>query len=190
MRSTAGTVADYLDGLPPDRRAAIEEVRRVILASLPPGFEEGVQSGMICYEVPLARLPDTYNGKPLPLACLGSQKNHMALYLMCTYSDPALLTKFENEYKASGKRLDMGKSCVRFRSVDDLPLDVIGRTIGSVAMDDYVTRYRDIRAERVPRKAAPKKAAPKRAAPAKKAAPAKRAAPAKKAGASRARRRT
>ncbi len=167
MQSSASSVAKYLASLPPDRRAAIEAVRRVILQHLRPGFEESIQSGMLSYEVPLARLPDTYNGKPLPLAGLGSQKHHMALYLMCVYSDPALLERFEREYEESGKRLDMGKSCVRFRAVEDLPLDVVGRAIGAVEVDDYVARYREMRAERAPAK---KAASPKKAAPSKKAA--------------------
>ena len=172
MQRSARSVDEYLANLPPDRRAAIEAVRRVIREHLRPGFEEAIQSGMLSYEVPLAQLPDTYNGKPLPLACLGSQKHHMALYLMCIYADPALLHRFESECEASGKRLDMGKSCVRFRRVEDLPLEVIGRAIGAVEMDDYVARYRELRAERPPRKPAARKAAPvkKEAAPAKKKA--------------------
>jgi len=196
MNSGASTVAEYLANLPPDRRAAIEAVRRVILKNLRPGFEEGMQSGMLGYSVPLSRLPDTYNGLPLPLAALGSQKSYMAVYLMCVYGDPALRHQFEVDYRASGKKLDMGKSCVRFRTVDDLPLDVIGRAVGAVGLDDYVASYRAIRGQTAgarkrkaaptpvkaaARKAAPKKAAraAKRAAPKKAAVAAKRAAPKK-----------
>jgi uncharacterized protein YdhG (YjbR/CyaY superfamily) len=139
--SEAATVKEYIDSLSPERRAAIQKVRRIIRKNLPPGFKEGMQYGYIGYYVPLSRLADTYNGEPLSVACLASQKNHMAVYLMSVYGSPKLKRWFEQEYRKSGKKLDMGKSCVRFRSVDDLPLDLIGKAIASVSVDDYVAVY-------------------------------------------------
>ena len=141
MQSKATTVAQYLAELPDDRRSAIEEVRAVILANLPDGYQESMNWGMISYEIPLQRYPDTYNKKPLGYAALASQKNHMAVYLMNIYSSEDSAASFEAQYRATGKRYDVGKSCVRFREVEDLPLDLIGRTIASTSVDQYITRY-------------------------------------------------
>src|SRR5688572_14137648 len=98
-RSTAATVDEYLASLPPDRRGALEAVRQVVLTNLPPGYEEGMQYGMIGYYVPLTRLADTYNGQPLGLAALASQKNFMTLYLMCVYGSPELRREFEQGFR-------------------------------------------------------------------------------------------
>ena len=141
MRSDAETVEDYLSGLPADRREAIEAVREVIRANLPDGLEETMNWGMIAYEVPLERYPDTYNKKPLMYAALASQKNHMAVYLTGIYMDDGARQEFEDAYEATGKRLDVGQSCVRFRKLDDLPLGLIGETIGSVGVDEFIDRY-------------------------------------------------
>jgi uncharacterized protein YdhG (YjbR/CyaY superfamily) len=141
MRSEAATVEEYLSALPADRREAIETVRDVILANLPDGLEEAMNWGMITYEVPLARHPDTYNKKPLMYAALASQKNHMAVYLSSIYADDTARQEFEEAYRATGKRLDVGQSCVRFRQLDDLPLDLIGDTIGAVGVDEFIERY-------------------------------------------------
>lgn len=145
MRSEASTVDQYLASLPDDRRDAIEEVRDVILANLPAGFVEVMNWGMITYEVPLATYPDTYNGKPLMYAALASQKNNMAVYLTSVYAMPGMLEAFEDAYRASGKKLDMGKSCVRFKRIDDVPLDLIGETIGAVSVDEFVSFSKDVR---------------------------------------------
>ncbi len=138
MRSDAATVADYLSSLPEDRRAAIEAVRAVILDNLPDGYEETMAWGMITYQVPLATCPDTYNGQPLMYAALASQKRHMAVYLMSVYSSPEGREAFERSYRATGKRLDMGKSCVRFRRLEDLPLQLIGEAVASMDVASYV----------------------------------------------------
>ena len=143
MRSEAATVEDYLSGLPADRREAIQMVREVILANLPEGLEEVMNWGMIVYEVPLERYPDTYNKKPLMYAALASQKNHMAVYLTGIYMDDGARREFEDAYRATGKRFDVGQSCVRFRKIDELPLSLIGDTIGSVGMDEFIVRYED-----------------------------------------------
>ena len=132
MKSPATTVDAYLAELPDDRRAAIEAVRKVILDNLDEGYEEGIQYGMIGYYVPHRLYPAGYHcdpKQPLPFASLGSQKNHMALYLMCIYGEASLRSWFEKEWSKAGKKLDMGKSCVRFKKLDDLALDVIGAAI-------------------------------------------------------------
>ena len=142
------SVDDYLAKLPADRRAAIAKVRDVINANLPRGFEERLQYGMISWCVPESVLPahEVYNKQPLCLAGLASQKHHMAVYLMCVYGDQSLRSWFEKAYKQTGKKLDMGASCVRFKSLDALPLDVIGEAVAKVTVDRYVDGYRKIRA--------------------------------------------
>ena len=141
MRSDAVTVGEYLDNLPADRREAISAVRSVILDHLPDGYAEEMRWGMISYEVPLAIQPDTYNGKPLMYAALASQKRHMAVYLSGIYADETAREEFEQAYRATGKRMDMGKSCVRFRRLDDLPLEVIGDAIARYPVDGFVDLY-------------------------------------------------
>ncbi|NNL98284.1 MAG: DUF1801 domain-containing protein, partial [Acidimicrobiia bacterium] len=110
-----------------------------ILANLPEGYEEAMNWGMITYQVPLDRFPDTYNGEPLMYAALASQKNHMAVYLTAVYADEETREEFVAAYRDTGKRMDMGKSCVRFRKLDDLPLELIGTTIAEVDVDTFVT---------------------------------------------------
>ena len=140
------TVDDYIDSLPEDRRIAIRAVREAVNSKLPPGYEEGIVYDMISWFVPWTRLAETYNNQPLCVASLGAQKNHMALYLMSVYGDDKLQAWFEKAYKASGKKLDMGKSCVRFKKLDDLALDVIGDAIAKVPVDTFVARYEEARA--------------------------------------------
>jgi len=138
MRSETDSVSAYLTGLPEERRTAISAVRNVLLEHLPEGLEEVMNWGMIAYEVPLATYADTYNGRPLLFAALASQKNHMAVYLTAIYMSDERRASFEEKYRASGKRLDVGKSCVRFRKLENLPLDLIGEVIGSVSVDEFV----------------------------------------------------
>ena len=138
MRSSAKTVEEYLDDLPPDRLEALESVREVILANLPEGYEEAMNWGMITYQVPLSRYPDTYNKQPLMMAALASQKNHMAVYLTGVYADDDSREEFVTAYKETGKRLDMGKSCVRFRKLDDLPVELIGDAIARFSVDEFI----------------------------------------------------
>lgn len=146
MQSKATTVAGYLKELPEDRRAAISQVRGVIRKNLPKGFAEEMSYGMIGYVVPFKLYPGGYhcsNGTlPLPFANLASQKNHMALYLMTAGQfEPWLREQFQ----ARGKKLDMGKGCIRFKKLDDLPLDVIAEAVGKVSVADYITIYEDSR---------------------------------------------
>jgi Domain of unknown function (DU1801) len=148
MAKTAATVAEYLDGLTPERRDAIEQVRKVILDNLPKGYQESLTYGVLSYEVPLSRLADTYNGQPLSYVALGSQKSYMSLYLMNIYGDPKAAKWFKSAYEAKGKKLDMGKSCVRFKTVEDLPLDVIAEAVARTPMEDWIRIYRESRAKR------------------------------------------
>ena len=141
MRSDARTVAEYVSSLPDDRRETFEAVRRVIVEHLPDGFVETMEFGSPSYVVPLERYPGTYNGRPLPLASLASQKRYLALYLMGVYGDEGTATWFRERWRETGKRLDMGKSCVRFRRLDDLPLELVGEAIGRVSLDEFVAMY-------------------------------------------------
>ncbi len=138
MRSEATSVDQYLAELPDDRRDAIDAVRDTILENLPEGYEEAMNWGMITYQVPLATYPDTYNGKPLMYAALASQKNHMAVYLTAVYADESMRDDFLDRYRATGKRLDVGRSCVRFRKLDDLPVDLIGEAVALMDVDTFV----------------------------------------------------
>jgi hypothetical protein len=141
MKSAAKTPIAYLKSLSADRREAIAAVRAVIIKNLPQGYEEIVDFGMLAYVIPLKRYPVTYNGRPLAIAALASQKQYMSLYLMCVTGSAALKTWFASEFKKAGKKLDMGKSCVRFKSVEDLPLDVVGRAIARVSVDEFLRFY-------------------------------------------------
>lgn len=138
MKSKVSSVKEYLAELPADRREQISAVRDVILKNLPEGYVEAMNWGMICYEIPLETYPDTYNKQPLMYAALASQKNHMAVYMTGIYLDESKAEQFEAEYRATGKRYDVGKSCVRFRKLDDLPLDIIGRNIAEYSVDDFI----------------------------------------------------
>ena len=147
MTSNAATVEEYLSGLPADRQAELATVRDVILKHLPEGYEEIMQYGMIGYVVPHSIYPAGYHcdpKQPLNYASLGNQKNHMALYLMCVYGNEETRTWFEKAYAESGKKLDMGKACVRFRKASDLPLDVIGQAVARVPVDTYVQRVEEM----------------------------------------------
>ena len=139
MKSKATTVEEYLAELPAERRDAMASVRKVILKNLPKGYEEVLQYGMLGYVVPLKVFPAGYlnrKSEPLPYVCLASQKNYMSVYLMSAYGDDE--AQFRKEYEATGKRLDMGKSCVRFRGVEDLPLDVIGRAVARYPVKKWI----------------------------------------------------
>jgi len=146
MQSDATTVDDYLAELPEDRRKVVTAVRDTVNAHLDDGFEEAMDFGMITWGVPLARYPDTYNGKPLGVVALASQKNHLALYLMCLYADDGLEDWFRQQYVDRGMKLDMGKSCVRFKRLDEVPLDVLGALLERVTPEQHIARYEESRA--------------------------------------------
>ena len=136
--SAAKTVDQYLKELPPERREVISAVREVIRENLPTGYEEAMSFGMISYQIPLERYPDTYNGQPLMYAALAAQKNYYAVYLMGLYREDAPPGWFAEEFRKAGKKLDMGKSCVRFKRVEDLPLEVIGKAVREVGVEEYI----------------------------------------------------
>ena len=144
MQSSAATVADYLASLPEDRRAAIQAVREVFAANLGAGYEEGMQYGMIGYYVPHSIYPAGYHcdrKQPLPLAGLASQKGHMSLYLMGLYMSPGITEWFQSAWLNAGKKLDMGKACVRFKKVDTLALDVLAEAFRRLPVAEYVQIY-------------------------------------------------
>ena len=148
MQSKAATVAQYLAELPPDRRSAIQAVLKVIRANIDPGFAEGMQYGMIGWFVPHKLYPAGYHcdpKQPLPFAGLASQKNYMALYMGCLYADTSELERFQKRWATTGKKLDMGKSCIRFKKTDDLPLDVIGEAFSRIKVKRFVADYETIR---------------------------------------------
>lgn len=144
MTSSATTVEEYLAGLPEDRREWIGKIRDTILANLQPGFEEGMQYGHIGYFVPHSIHPGGYHcdpKQPLPFCGLGSQKQHFAWYAFCLYTDQKHLDWFVKEYEKTGKRMDMGKGCVRFKKWDDVPLELIGEAIKRISVDDFLGNY-------------------------------------------------
>lgn len=141
VSSNAATVSEYLAALPADKRAVVLNVRLAIRDNLPKGYVETMQSGMIAYSILLSHYPKTYNGQPLMYAALAAQKNHMAVYLMGIYADPELRAWFEGAYSAAGKKLDAGKSCVRFKTLDDVPLQVIGEAIARVPAERFIEMY-------------------------------------------------
>lgn len=143
MTSPARTVEEYLAGLPEDRRAALQTVREVIVRHLPQGYEEGMQYGMIGYYVPHSRYPHGYHcdpKQPLPFVGLGSQKNHMAVYLMGLYTTEQA-PWFQDEWAKTGKKLDMGKGCLRFKKVEDVALEVLGESIARIPVATYLESY-------------------------------------------------
>ncbi len=144
VQSKAKTVVEYLDSLPLDRRVEIEPVRKVMLRNLDKGFAETIQYGMIGYCIPHSLFPDGYHcdsKQPLPFGGLAAQKNAFSLHLMALYMNIPLLQWFTAEWKKTGKKLDMGKACIRFKKADDLALDVIAALLKKVTLKSYVDTY-------------------------------------------------
>lgn len=141
MAGKAGTVEAYLATLPPEWAGLISHVRDLVNRALPPGYVEATGSGMIVWQVPLERYPATYNKQPLMLAALAAQKNHNALYLICAYTDPASDARLRDAYAAAGKRIDMGKSCLRFKTRDDLLDDAIAAVIAGTLVETLISGY-------------------------------------------------
>ncbi len=147
MQSKATTVSQYLAELPEDRREVLQAIRAVILQNLPKGYEEGMQYGGIAYYVPHSVYPPGYHcdpSQPLPFAGLASQKNYMTISMMCVYTDPKHETWFRSAWTKTGKKLDMGKSCVRFKKLDDVPLEVIGQAIKRVPAKKFIEYYESV----------------------------------------------
>jgi len=145
MKSRATTPEAYVKALPADRREAMAAVRAVILKNLPKGDEEVLDFGMLAYVVPLRRFPDTYNGRPLMVAALASQKHYLSVYLMGVYESAALRKWFTSQCQKSGRKHDLGKCCVRFRKAEDLPLEVVGEAIARVSVENCLKLYRKSR---------------------------------------------
>ena len=144
VQSKATSVAQYLQELPNDRREAIAAIRKVILGSIDAGIEEIMSYGMIGYHVSLRIYPDGYHcdpKMPLPYVSLASQQNHMAIYMMCLYMDQDDAAWFAKAWKATGKKLDMGKSCVRFKKLEDVPLEVLAEAIRRMPSTRYIATY-------------------------------------------------
>jgi hypothetical protein len=138
----------YWAGLPDERARILRELRKTILSHLPAGFTEKFEQGLLSYVIPLSTYPQTYNGQPLLLAAVASQKSFVTLYLMAVYGDTKLETWFKDAYARSGKRLDMGRSCVHFRKADDIPHSVIGAAIAKVSVKQYIRIYEAARRHR------------------------------------------
>ena len=145
VSSSAATVSDYLAELPPERRAEVEKVRDVVNAALPAGYREGMAFGMVGWAIPLADYPDTYNKQPLGYAALAAQKNGYSLYLNCVYASDEKAQRFREAWAATGKKLDMGKSCIRFKRADDLALDVISDEIASTTPAEFIAMYEKVK---------------------------------------------
>lgn len=147
MQSKATTIEQYLSELPEERRAAIATVRHVILKNLGKDYEEGMQYGMIGYYVPHRIYPAGYHTdpkQPLPFASLASQKDYMSLYMMTVYGEGAEETWFRDEWAKTGKTLEMGKSCIRFKRLEDLALNVIGEAIRRVPVKRFIEHYESV----------------------------------------------
>ena len=145
VSSRARTVEAYLKELPDDRRSVVSKLRSVIRRHLPAGYQEAMNWGMIAYQVPLERYPETYNGEPLLYAAVAAQKRHYSLYLTSVYQQNALEKRLRAAFDRAGKKLDMGKSCIRFTSLEDLPLEAIGEIVGSVSVDQFLKNYEKAR---------------------------------------------
>jgi hypothetical protein len=140
------TPGELLAGLDPDRRELLVAVHDVLAGAVPPGYAEAVTSGMITWSVPLERYPDTYNGQPLQYVALAAQKRYSSVYLMALYAGSELDRRFRERWQAGGRRLDMGKACLRFRRLDDLDLDLLAETVAALPVDDYLALYESVRA--------------------------------------------
>ena len=145
MTATAATVNSYLAGLPAEQRKVLSAVRDTIRKKLPSGYEEVLQGKFISYVVPLSRFPKTYNGQPLWYVALTVQKNYYTFYMMAPYGSPKELAKIQTGFKKAGKKLDMGKACIRFKKLEDLPLDVIGESVAGVPAEEYIRRYIEVK---------------------------------------------
>jgi uncharacterized protein YdhG (YjbR/CyaY superfamily) len=145
MQSKAATPEEYIDNLPEDRKTAVKELRKVILKNLPKGFEECINYGMIGYVIPHSLYPDGYHcnpKQPVPFMNIASQKNFIAVYHMGVYADKKLLTWFTKEYaKQSKTKLDMGKSCIRFKKIDQIPYKLIGELAGRITPKEWLGVY-------------------------------------------------
>ena len=143
--SKIGSVNDYLAQLTPERRKVISTVREVMKKSIPNGFVEGMGWGMIMYSIPLEKYSNTYNKQPLMYAALASNKNFVTLHMMSAYAPGTHKTRLEAAFKAAGKKLDMGKACIHFKSADDIPLEAIGELLSEIPPRKWIEIYESSR---------------------------------------------
>lgn len=145
MQSKASTVDAYLAELPEDRQKAVDKLRKIVKKNLPKGFKEEMNYGMIGYVVPHSKYPTGYHcdpKMPLPFLNIASQKNFIAIYHMGVYSNPKLLKWFTDAHaKASSKKLDMGKSCIRYKKPEDIPYELIGELASKITVDEWIEYY-------------------------------------------------
>lgn len=145
MTSNAKTPQEYIDQLPEERKEAVNKLRNVILAQLPKGFSEGIGYGMLGYVVPHTIYPSGYHcdpKQPLPFMALASQKNSINFYHMGIYANKDIYDWFVNEFpKHSKKKLDMGKSCIRFKKPEDIPFQLIGELVAKISVEDWIATY-------------------------------------------------
>ncbi len=141
VSSKAATPDAYIAELSPERQALVTRLRDLVNANLPPGYVERMNWGMISWEVPLERYPDTYNGQPLSYAALAAQKSHTALYLNCVYASEERTERLKQAWAAAGKKLDMGKSCLRFKREDQVADDLLAETIRSIPVERFIAEY-------------------------------------------------
>ncbi len=146
VSSKAATPDAYIYELPTERRALVSRIRELVNANLPPGYVEQMSWGMIGWEVPLDRYPSTYNGQPLSYAGLAAQKNYTALYLNCVCASEERTERLKRAWAAAGKKLDMGKACLRFKGEDQLVDDVLAQTIRSIPVETFIAEYEASRA--------------------------------------------
>ena len=145
MRTSATTVAGYLEQIPQQWKPLVVATREWLLTCIPSGYDETLRWGMICFEIPLAVSGTTYNHQPLMFAALAAQKNYCSLYLSAIYSDPARKQQLEEAFDTIGKRPNLGKSCIRFTSLQDIPMDTIGTMLSHIPVDDFLAIYRRVK---------------------------------------------
>lgn len=146
--TASNTITTFLEQLPAERRREVERVRKVLRRHMPKGYEEVISKNMLVYQVPLEQYSDTYNKQPLWYAALASEKSYLSLHLVSVYGDAALAQRLKNGFKAAGKKLDMGKACIHFKTADQLELDVIGEIVASTPPDRWVEIAKAAKASR------------------------------------------
>ena len=144
VSSKATTVSEYLASLPAERRKEMVAVRKMVKAHLPKGYKEAMGWGAICWEIPRSTYTKSHGRSPLCYVALAAQKNFLSLYLMAAYMDQTLAARIKAAFKESGKRLDMGKSCIHFKRADDLPLQALGEVVGVWPPALHILRYEEL----------------------------------------------
>ena len=165
MPAKSPTVAEYLAALPEDRRRAIKALRTVIRKNLDKPIKESIEGHFLSYSLPHSVYPHGYHcnpDQPLPFVSIASQKNHIGLYLFCVYTQADGPERFKKEWLATGKKLDMGKSCVRVKKLDDIALEVVGKAIKRMTAKKFIAAYEAVLPEKELQRRAKKAAAAKK----------------------------